>query len=344
MREQNAVAREHDYSFLRTSGQVNRFVDLGLLVELPGNSNYELVRVSFPYARPAVKTFVERLAGQYRAACGEKLVVTSLTRPEARQPRNSSDLSVHPAGMAVDLRVSQRTACRKWLESTLLSLEKRDVVDVTRERHPPHYHVAVFPHPYQNYVAALQSRASTHLAVADARESKIAKSTAAESKTEVPASRPVQVVATSASTRAPVEASAEPAAVEQYEVRRGDTLWGIARKFGITVDALKEVNSLGTARIMAGQTLTVARADVPAPSAATEAAASMVAVASMPAESGPSEPTPAPSAPVRYEVRPGDTLWDIARSHGITVDQLKSVNGLSTARIKAGQTLALPSP
>lgn len=156
MREQNAVAREHDYSFLRTSSQVNRFVDLGLLVELPGNSNYELVRVSFPYARPAVKTFVERLASQYRADCGEKLVVTSLTRPEARQPRNSSDLSVHPAGMAVDLRVSQRTACRKWLESTLLSLEKRNVVDVTRERHPPHYHVAVFPHPYENYVAALQ--------------------------------------------------------------------------------------------------------------------------------------------------------------------------------------------
>ncbi|MGH7504694.1 MAG: DUF5715 family protein, partial [Longimicrobiales bacterium] len=157
MREQNAVAREHDYSFLRTSSQVQRFVDLGLLVKLPGHSDYELVRVSFPYARPAVKTFVERLANQYRAACDERLVVTSLTRPEARQPRNSSELSVHPAGMAVDLRVSRRSECRKWLESTLLSLEERDLVDVTRERHPPHYHVAVFPHPYERYVDALKS-------------------------------------------------------------------------------------------------------------------------------------------------------------------------------------------
>lgn len=336
MRGQNAVAREHDYSFLRTSGQVNRFVDLGLLVELPGNSHYELARVSFPYARPAVKTFIERLSSQYHAACGERLVVTSLTRPEARQPRNSSDLSVHPAGMAVDLRVSQRARCRKWLESTLLSLEDRDLVDVTRERHPPHYHVAVFPHPYENYVAALKSRASARLAAA---ESKAAEPEAADAKVAVAESTPVQVVATSA----PASAGASPAAVEQYEVRRGDTLWGLARKFGVTVDALKEVNDLGTARIMAGQTLTVARADAPAPSAASGAAAAVVAAASLPAESGPAEPAPA-AAPVRYEVRPGDTLWDIARTHGITVDELKSANGLSTARIKAGQTLALPSP
>src|SRR5690606_20773586 len=159
MRQQNAVARQHDYSFLRTSSQVSRFVDLGLLEKLPGNADYELVRVSYPYARPAVKLFVERLAAQYRAACGERLVVTSLTRPEAKQPRNASDLSVHPAGMAVDLRISQRAACRKWLESTLLSLEKQGVLDATRERYPPHYHVAVFPNPYQTYVAALNSRA-----------------------------------------------------------------------------------------------------------------------------------------------------------------------------------------
>ena len=55
MQRQNGIARDHDYSFLRTSSQVNRFVDLGLLVHLPGNDDYELAHVSYPYARPAVK-------------------------------------------------------------------------------------------------------------------------------------------------------------------------------------------------------------------------------------------------------------------------------------------------
>ncbi len=150
---QERMARHHDYSYLRTSAQVKRFAEKGLLVRLRGNADYALAGVSFPYARPEVKTFVERLGRQYRAACGEKLVVTSLTRPKSRQPHNASNLSVHPTGMAVDLRRSKRPACRAWLEDTLLSLERRDLVEATRERHPPHYHVALAPAPYRRYVA-----------------------------------------------------------------------------------------------------------------------------------------------------------------------------------------------
>ncbi|MDH3222386.1 MAG: DUF5715 family protein [Gemmatimonadota bacterium] len=153
MERQNRQAQVHDYTFLRNSSHVSRFVDLGLLVPLSGNANYELNRVSFPYARPEVRLFVQRLSRQYRLACGEKLVVTSLTRPTSRQPRNSSDLSVHPTGMAVDLRRSNSRACRSWLEDVLLSLERSGVLEATRERRPPHYHVALFPGPYGRYVA-----------------------------------------------------------------------------------------------------------------------------------------------------------------------------------------------
>src|ERR1700730_706468 len=49
--------------------------------------------------------------------------------------------------MAVDLRRSDRRACRQWLESTLLALEGEGMVEATREHWPPHYHVAVFPAP-----------------------------------------------------------------------------------------------------------------------------------------------------------------------------------------------------
>jgi hypothetical protein len=156
MERQHQVARAHDYTFLRSPAQVRDFVEAGRLVEVRGNGDYEVARgVSFPYARQELLTFVERLSEQYRGACGERLVVTSLTRPASRQPGNAHPLSVHPAGMAVDLRISDRAACRSWLEGTLLSLEERELLDVTRERNPPHYHVAVFPEPYMAHVQRL---------------------------------------------------------------------------------------------------------------------------------------------------------------------------------------------
>jgi LysM repeat protein len=154
MVRQNEAAHQHDYTYLRTTSQVNEFVRRGLLVKLRGNSDYRVADASFPYARAEVRTFVERLGSQYRNACGERLVVTSLTRPTSRQPVNASPISVHPTGMAVDLRKSARPACRAFLEKTLLTLEGRDVLEATKENHPPHYHVSLFPEPYMRYLVA----------------------------------------------------------------------------------------------------------------------------------------------------------------------------------------------
>src|SRR5690606_29961851 len=92
------------------------------------------------------------------SACGEKMVVTSLTRPINLQPANASEASVHPTGMAVDLRVPRDDKCRRWMETTLLSLEGTGVLDVTREYYPPHYHVAVYTKMYGNYVASLDAK------------------------------------------------------------------------------------------------------------------------------------------------------------------------------------------
>ena len=158
---QNAQALRHDFTYLRESSQLRRFVDAGLLVPLDASRNYRLKDVSFPYARPEVKLFIERFAGQYREACGEQLVVTSLTRPIANQPRNASPRSVHPTGMALDLRRPPNPTCRGWLESTLLYLEDQGVLEATRERGPPHYHVAIFPRDYERYVASVTRRDRT---------------------------------------------------------------------------------------------------------------------------------------------------------------------------------------
>ena len=223
---QKEEAREHDFTYLRTSSNVQEFAERGLLVRLPGNADYALASgsVSFPYARPEVKVFVERLGEQYHDACGERLVVTSLTRPITRQPVNASHLSVHPTGMAADLRRSSRASCRQWLEETLLHLEGREVLEATREQHPPHYHVTVFPDPYMRYIGKEQP-----VRIAKARASRTSKS------------RTVHAASRSRKVR----------------VGRGDSLWTLARRHGVSVSRLKQANGMRSSRLKAGQYLSI---------------------------------------------------------------------------------------
>lgn len=221
MAEQYRQAQIHDFTKLRDPSHVHRFVELGLLVPLKGNRDYRLHDVSFPYAREEVRLFVERLARQYRLACGEQLVVTSLTRPVSHQPGNSSEDSVHPMGMAVDLRYSTTRACRVWLENeVLLPLERQGALQATLEFRPVHYHIAVYPRQYAQYVAQLESR-----------QADVAEATAQG------------------------ESGASHAPPTHHTVRSGDSLWGIARSYGTTVDKLKAANNLRSSRIYAGQRL-----------------------------------------------------------------------------------------
>jgi hypothetical protein len=154
MEQQNMVARQHELAFYRTGEEIGAAVERGDLVPLRGNDDYDVADfVRYPYAHPAAVLFVERLSAQYREECGQKLVVTSAVRPTSGQPRNAHELSVHPAGMALDLRVSDRAACRSWLEGALMNLERRGVINGIREYNPPHYHVAVYPEQYAAYAA-----------------------------------------------------------------------------------------------------------------------------------------------------------------------------------------------
>jgi hypothetical protein len=157
MVHQHEVAIKEDYSFLRSSRDVRALATKGALVPVTENGDLALSKVSYAYARPEVRDFVVRFAARYHEATGARLVVTSLTRPTSAQPANAHKLSVHPAGMAVDLRVPASSSDRAYLESSLLALEKDGVLDVTRERTPAHYHVAVFAEPYTRYAARQDS-------------------------------------------------------------------------------------------------------------------------------------------------------------------------------------------
>lgn len=152
MERQHRIAVESGYDFLRRPSDIVDAVGDGALVGLEETPSLDLKYPRQSVARPEVRHFLERFALEMNSSCGERLVVTSLTRPLSRQPRNAHRLSVHPAGMAVDLRVPRRSSCRKWLEARMLELEERGVLDVTRERSPAHYHVALFPDRYLAHV------------------------------------------------------------------------------------------------------------------------------------------------------------------------------------------------
>lgn len=136
-------------------------------------------------------------------------------------------------------------------------------------------------------------------------------------------------------TTPPIAPSVTPSAApapsapseSQYVVIKGDSLWKIAHKNGVTLKALEAANpGINPARLQIGQKLTI-----PAPSSPAQPATAGAA-----GESG-----AAPGQPI-YIVKSGDTLSRIARHFGTTVKAIESENNLLTTRIKVGQKLKIP--
>jgi LysM repeat protein len=165
----------------------------------------------------------------------------------------------------------------------------------------------------------------------------------------------------------------------KYVVRWGDTLFSIAQRFGVTVDAIKATNGLTSDFITVGQELTIPGA-AGAPSGAVAPAGGPVVHIVQPGENlfrialrygttvnaiaqanhivnpwfiyvgqkltipgGGGGPTPPGTPGKTYVVQPGDTLYSIAVRYGTTVQALVVANNLSSPNlIYVGQTLNVP--
>ncbi|MYA66470.1 MAG: LysM peptidoglycan-binding domain-containing protein [Gammaproteobacteria bacterium] len=264
VQRQYNIAVQDGFVFVASAGEIPGLVESGKLLRVVENRNMILHDVSNPYARPAVKLLLDRLSAQYRRACGEKLTVTSLLRPQNRQPANAASNSVHPAGMAVDLRIPDRGRCRSWLEQTLLSLEGSGVLDVTRERWPPHYHVAVFTTPYQNYVATLTNsnqeyrvrRGDSLWEIAQTMGVSLAQLRAVNgiSGDLINIGQRLQIPAIASNTA--VSAATTVDRIE-YTVRRGDSLWRIARRYNTSVAQIMRQNNLNSDVLEVNQVLQI---------------------------------------------------------------------------------------
>lgn len=235
-------ALDHDLTFHRTPASVKKANKAGTLVHLSGNGSFQMVNVNYPYVLPSTRTFVQRLGQQYRAKCGGKMVVTSGIRPRSFQLINGHEKSVHPTGMAVDLRKPRSATCLKWLRATLISLEKEGVIEATEERGPPHFHIAVYPRPYERYVGGGKGGEV------------LAQNESAENGNGDKASG---TKAESGKSSAKAKSSGKGSGATRYRVRKGDNLSTIAKRHGTTAKRIQRANGLKSSRLQPGQTLEI---------------------------------------------------------------------------------------
>lgn len=101
----------------------------------------------------------------------------------------------------------------------------------------------------------------------------------------------------------------------EHTVRTGDTVWDIARKYQVSVDAVLQANGLDErALIQPGQVLVI-----------------------------PGSTAAQPTASTTHRVVAGDTVWDLARAHNTSVSAIIEANGLGRdALIRIGQMLVIP--
>ena len=98
-----------------------------------------------------------------------------------------------------------------------------------------------------------------------------------------------------------------------YTVKKGDSLWSISKKFGVTVDELKKYNNLTSNLLNIGQVLKIPTKDETIIDTNT------------------------------YTVKRGDTLYSIANAYNISVNELKNYNNLTSNTLSIGQILKIPT-
>lgn len=136
-------------------------------------------------------------------------------------------------------------------------------------------------------------------------------------------------------------ASANAVASMSYTVRSGDTLTGIARRFGVTAAALQSANGISNPNLLSiGQVLQIPLSPAPGPQRPSVGPLETPGGTVPPPTTTTTRP---PSGGRTYTVASGDTLYAIARRFGVTVSALQAANGITNpAGLTVGQVLVIP--
>lgn len=125
-----------------------------------------------------------------------------------------------------------------------------------------------------------------------------------------------------------------------HVVAKGDSLYSISQKYKTSVADLKSYNNLTSGRLKVGDVLMVQPAEN---SVAGKAAGKPVKKAALTKKNRRDSSVPPAAATETHVVKKGETLLAIAQEHGISVKQLKKMNGLKKSSLKVGQKLKVPA-
>lgn len=117
------------------------------------------------------------------------------------------------------------------------------------------------------------------------------------------------------------------ALADSYTVVKNDTLWGLSKKYGVSVSDLKKANGVSGHLIYVGQKLQI-------PAKSTKAVKAAKATKTTSASTVDTTST-------THTVVKGDTLWSLAKKYGVSVKALMKANNLSSSTILIGQSLNL---
>jgi len=130
----------------------------------------------------------------------------------------------------------------------------------------------------------------------------------------------------------------------EYAVVRGDTLGGIGSKFGVTVKRLKSANNLKNNYIKIGQLLIIPYLSKIDDKVKQSDKKELIAKNTRENEKQLSTSKDSDTQTfIRYLIKNGDTLGKISREFGLSIQDLKKVNGLKNDRLQIGVILNIPS-
>ncbi|MEQ9772987.1 N-acetylmuramoyl-L-alanine amidase AmiB [Pectobacterium jejuense] len=136
-------------------------------------------------------------------------------------------------------------------------------------------------------------------------------------------SRPQQSAASDRATSGGnVTAAKASAGSTRHTVARGETLSSIARRYGVSLSAMRDVNKLNKDIVWVGQRLNI-------PATGTKQTAST--------------PAPKKAVPVKHKVVKGDSLSAIAARYGVSMKEIQQANNMRSGTVQLGQTLVIPS-
>ena len=114
----------------------------------------------------------------------------------------------------------------------------------------------------------------------------------------------------------PAKSGSNPDNMFLYTVKKGDTLYSIARVYGVSVDSIQKLNYLSSNNLYIGQVIRIPE------------------IYTKPDDMNVPEY-------INYKVKKGDSLYSIGRSYGVDVNTLMQDNGLKNTNLSIGQNLKI---